>query len=86
MLDILRHSGVDRLICVDLHAGQIQGFFGPSTPVDNLFAGPIALQYFVSLGLQKPVVVSPDAGGVARAKLFKEGLQHELPSDAPPGN
>jgi len=70
--------GVDRLICVDLHAGQIQGFFGPCTPVDNLFAGPIALQYFQSLGLQKPVIVSPDAGGVARVKQFMEGMRHEI--------
>ena len=52
-----------------------QGFFGPRTPVDNLYAGPIALQYFKYKELLNPVVVSPDAGGVYRAKTFKEGLE-----------
>jgi len=67
--------GIDRVCCVDLHCGQIQGFFGPRTPVDNLFAGPIAVSYFGTRDLQNCVVVSPDAGGVARAKMFKEGLE-----------
>jgi len=71
---MMEAMGVDRVICVDLHAGQIQGFFGPATPVDNLFAGPIAMEYFRTKGLHNPVIVSPDAGGVARAKEFKEGL------------
>lgn len=66
--------GVDRMICVDLHCGQIQGFFGPTTPVDNLYASPIAWTFFSERNLVKPVVISPDAGGVARAKLFREGL------------
>jgi ribose-phosphate pyrophosphokinase len=71
---MIESMGVDRVVCVDLHCGQIQGFFGPRTPVDNLYAGPIALQYFKFKQLQNPVVVSPDAGGVYRAKTFKEGL------------
>jgi len=71
---LMEAMGVDRVICVDLHAGQIQGFFGPTTPVDNLTAGPIALEYFRTVGLDRPVIVSPDAGGVARVKEFKEGL------------
>lgn len=71
---MIEAMGVDRVCCVDLHCAQIQGFFGPRTPVDNLFAGPIALSYFSMKGLQNPVVVSPDAGGVTRAKAFLEGL------------
>merc|ERR1712166_100931 len=71
---MMEAMGVDRVICVDLHAGQIQGFFGPCTPVDNLVAGPIALEYYRTIGLDRPVIVSPDAGGVARVKEFKEGL------------
>ena len=71
---MMQAMGIDRVCCVDLHCGQIQGFFGPRTPVDNLYAGPIALQYFKYKDLVNPVVVSPDAGGVYRAKTFKEGL------------
>ena len=72
---MMEAMGIDRVCCVDLHCGQIQGFFGPRTPVDNLFAGPIAVSYFATRNLQNCVVVSPDAGGVARAKMFKEGLE-----------
>ena len=71
---MMEAMGVDRVCCVDLHCGQIQGFFGPRTPVDNLYAGPIALSYFKLKDLNNLVVVSPDAGGVARAKAFLEGL------------
>ena len=71
---MIETMGVDRVCCVDLHCGQIQGFFGPRTPCDNLYAGPIALSYFHLKGLKNPVVVSPDAGGVTRAKMFSEGL------------
>lgn len=71
---MMEAMGVDRVVCVDLHSAQIQGFFGPRTPVDNLFAAPIAVTYFNMKDLIKPVIVSPDAGGVARAKLFMEGF------------
>lgn len=71
---MIETMGVDRVCCVDLHCGQIQGFFGPRTPCDNLYAGPIALSYFKLKNLKNPVVVSPDAGGVPRAKMFSEGL------------
>ena len=67
--------GIDRVIAVDLHCGQIQGFFGPRVPVDNLDGGIVGLDYFGCKDLHNPVVVSPDAGGVYRAKKFKEGLE-----------
>ena len=69
--------GVDRVIAVDLHCGQIQGFFGPRVPVDNLDGGIVGLDYFGSKDLNNPVIVSPDAGGVYRAKKFKEGLEQK---------
>ena len=72
---MMEAMGIDRVCCVDLHCGQIQGFFGPRTPVDNLYATPIAIGYFQTRQLQNVVVVSPDAGGVALAKMFQEGLE-----------
>eukprot|EP00456_Euglypha_rotunda_P031202 TRINITY_DN24318_c0_g1_i26.p1 TRINITY_DN24318_c0_g1~~TRINITY_DN24318_c0_g1_i26.p1 ORF type:complete len:143 (-),score=22.77 TRINITY_DN24318_c0_g1_i26:85-513(-) len=69
--------GVDRVVAVDLHCGQIQGFFSPRTPVDNLEGYVVSLPYFMEQGLEsgKTIVVSPDAGGVYRAKRFREGLR-----------
>ena len=57
--------------------GQIQGFFGPRTPCDNLEAAVVAMNYFTSQGFvgENTVVVSPDAGGVARAKKFRDGMK-----------
>ncbi|KAF4323059.1 hypothetical protein BBO99_00003516 [Phytophthora kernoviae] len=79
---LLEAMGVDRVIAVDLHCGQIQGFFGPHVPVDNLDGGLVGVSYFGSHDLVNPVVVSPDAGGVARAKKFREWLvgKHGLPN------
>lgn len=74
---LIESMGVDRVIAVDLHCGQIQGFFGPRVPVDNLDGGIVGIDYFGSKDLHNPVVVSPDAGGVYRAKKFKEGLMHK---------
>lgn len=71
---LLESMGVDRVIAVDLHCGQIQGFFGPRTPCDNLDGSLVALPYFKDLSLTTPVVVSPDAGGVYRAKRFRDSL------------
>ncbi|KAF1329915.1 Ribose-phosphate pyrophosphokinase, partial [Globisporangium splendens] len=71
---LLEAMGVDRVISVDLHCGQIQGFFGPRVPVDNLDGGLVGVSYFGNHELVNPVVVSPDAGGVARAKKFREWL------------
>lgn len=67
---MLETMGVDRIISVDLHSGQIQGFFGPSVPVDNLEAQLIMGEYLLKSNLVKDynqlVIVSPDAGGVYR--------------------
>ena len=71
---LLEAMGVDRVISVDLHCGQIQGFFGPRVPVDNLDGGTVGVTYFGDMDLVNPVIVSPDAGGVYRAKQFREAL------------
>lgn len=70
--------GVDRVVAIDLHCGQIQGFFPPQVPVDNLDAGPVGAAYFSEKTLVKPVIVSPDAGGVYRAKEFGNTLSRLL--------
>ncbi len=75
MADILQLSGANRVVAVDLHADQIQGFF--SIPVDHLYGGPILANYFISKGFRNDkdvVVVSPDAGGVTRANSLAERL------------
>jgi ribose-phosphate pyrophosphokinase len=79
---LLEAMGVDRVVAVDLHCGQIQGFFGPRVPVDNLDGGTVGVSYFGDMDLVNPVVVSPDAGGVYRAKKFREALskKHEVDS------
>lgn len=74
---LLEAMGVDRVVSVDLHCGQIQGFFGPRVPVDNLDGGTCGVQYFGDMDLKSPVIVSPDAGGVYRAKRFKEELMRK---------
>lgn len=74
---LLESMGVDRVIAVDLHCGQIQGFFGPRVPVDNLDGGVVGIDHFGGKDLHNPVIVSPDAGGVYRAKKFKEGLAYK---------
>jgi ribose-phosphate pyrophosphokinase len=71
---LLEAMGVDRVVAVDLHCGQIQGFFGPRVPVDNLDGGTVGVSYFGDMDLVNPVIVSPDAGGVYRAKKFREDL------------
>lgn len=71
---LIETMGVDRVVAVDLHCGQIQGFFGPRVPVDNLGAQMCGEDHFAKLGLNNVVVISPDAGGVYRARKFQEGL------------
>lgn len=70
--DLLTSSGADRIITMDLHAGQIQGFF--NIPVDNLFAAPVLLEYIRNTFTSDIVIVSPDAGGVERARAFAKRL------------
>ncbi|MDL2290804.1 ribose-phosphate pyrophosphokinase [Desulfovibrio sp. OttesenSCG-928-F20] len=69
--DFLEAVGMDRLVTVDLHAGQIQGFF--NLPVDNLYAQPVMLDYIRSVA-SDVVMVSPDAGGVERARSYAKRL------------
>ena len=74
--DLLSTAGADRIITMELHAGQIQGFF--NGPVDHLYCSPVMLGYITQLGLQRPVVVSPDAGGVERARHYARKLDAAL--------
>ncbi|MBM4442207.1 MAG: ribose-phosphate pyrophosphokinase [Candidatus Rokubacteria bacterium] len=75
--DLLAAAGVDRVLALDLHAGQIQGFF--NVPVDHLFAGPpVIVDYLSKKTLRDPVVVAPDAGGVERARAIAKRLNAGL--------
>ena len=74
--DMLQAAGADRVVSVDLHTGQIQGFF--DIPVDHLTAMPVLLDYIREHVLSDPVVVSPDAGGVKAAKRFSGQLGADL--------
>ncbi len=68
--DLLTAAGVDRVLSVDLHAGQIQGFF--NIPVDHLFAMPVLMEYLRGKFSADAVIVSPDAGGVERARAYSK--------------
>jgi ribose-phosphate pyrophosphokinase len=74
--DMITVAGADRILTVDLHAGQIQGFF--NIPVDEMTALPILARYFQEKRLQNPVVVSPDLGSTKRARNFAEELDAPL--------
>src|ERR1700745_3964190 len=75
--DLITTAGASRVLTVDLHAGQIQGFF--NIPVDNLYAMPVLVQYLRKrLDSQRVTVVSPDAGGVERARAFARRLNADL--------
>ena len=74
--DLIYSSGANRVLTVDLHAGQIQGFF--NIPVDHLYAMPILVKHIKGLKLKNLVVVSPDAGGVERARAFAKRLSAKL--------
>lgn len=74
--DLLTTAGANRLLTMDLHAGQIQGFF--NIPVDNLFATPVLIEYIKKLKLSDIILVSPDAGGVERTRNFAKRLNASM--------
>ena len=74
--DLLTSAGANRVLALDLHAGQIQGYF--DIPVDHLYATPVTVSYFRKLRLKNLVVVSPDTGGVERARAFAKRLRVPL--------
>jgi ribose-phosphate pyrophosphokinase len=74
--DLISAAGTDRILTMDLHAAQIQGFF--DVPVDHLFAAPVIMDYVSRLKLPRLTVVSPDAGGVERARAYAKRLEAAL--------
>jgi ribose-phosphate pyrophosphokinase len=73
---LLERAGADRILALDLHAAQIQGFF--DVPVDHLFATPVMIDYFDEMRGEGVTVVSPDAGGVERARAFAKRMDSPL--------
>ncbi|MGC8745563.1 MAG: ribose-phosphate pyrophosphokinase [Candidatus Saccharicenans sp.] len=76
MADLLETAGANRVLTMDLHSPQIQGFF--SIPVDNLMAAPVIAAHIRTLDLKNLTIVSPDAGGVGRARVFAKRLEAKL--------
>ena len=76
MADLITTAGANKVLTIDLHAGQIQGFF--NIPVDHLYGTPVLLEHLKSMNLKDLVVVSPDAGGVERARAFAKRLKANL--------
>jgi len=74
--NLIQTAGADRVLTLDLHAAQIQGFF--DVPVDHLFAAPVMIEYFDSIGRRDMTMVSPDAGGVERARAFAKHMNAPL--------
>ncbi|MBS3818289.1 ribose-phosphate pyrophosphokinase [bacterium] len=74
--DLMEAAGANRVLTMDLHSPQIQGFF--SVPVDNLMAAPVLSDYIRKLGLKDLTIVSPDAGGVGRARWFAKRVEAKL--------
>ncbi len=74
--DMLQVAGVQRVITLDLHAAQIQGFF--NIPVDHLTGSTLFVEYIKSKNLKNPIIASPDVGGVARARTYAESLGLDL--------
>ena len=74
--NMMQTAGIDRVVTMDLHAGQIQGFF--DIPVDNLYGTIVFLDYVKNKNLKNPIVASPDVGGVARARSLAKQLNLDL--------
>ncbi len=74
--DLIQYAGINRVITMDLHAGQIQGFF--DIPVDNLYGSIIFQDYVRNKKLKNPIIASPDIGGVTRARYFGKKLGLDL--------
>jgi ribose-phosphate pyrophosphokinase len=74
--DLITVAGANRVLTIDLHAGQIQGFF--NIPVDNLFAAPVMLDYLKKRFKDDLVIVSPDAGGVERARAIAKRMEASI--------
>ena len=74
--DMLETAGVQRVITIDLHAAQIQGFF--NIPVDHLIGASLFVDYIKDKNLPNPIIASPDVGGVARARSYAEKLGYDL--------
>jgi len=74
--NLMETSGITRMVTVDLHASQIQGFF--DIPVDNLYGAILFMDYIKSKNFKNPVIASPDIGGVARARYFANKLGLEM--------
>ncbi len=75
--NLITTAGVDRVLVIDLHAGQIQGFF--DIPVDNLFAAPsVLVKYFLTKNIEDVTIVSPDSGGVERARAIAKRMDATL--------
>lgn len=74
--DLLEKAGINRVVTIDLHAAQIQGFF--NIPADNLFGSILFVNYIKSKNLKNPIIASPDIGGVARARQYADKLGYDL--------
>jgi ribose-phosphate pyrophosphokinase len=74
--DLLEAAGITRVVTIDLHAAQIQGFF--NIPADNLFGSILFVNYIKSKHLKNPIIASPDIGGVARARSYADKLGYDL--------
>ncbi len=74
--NMMQAAGIDRVVTIDLHAGQIQGFF--DIPVDNLYGNIIFLDYVKEKNFKNPIIASPDIGGVARARSFAKKLNTDM--------